>query len=539
MSLIKSYQAYLIKPIFDKGLSPTGTSDEVWRIAWILVGVGFIHYFFRYFQGWGLKTCSEQIAIDLRRRLFHKILYLPYETFKQKKVGDLSSIVTSDVKIYSDITNDIFIVVREILMIFGLLFVAFYHDVQLTLMCLGVVPVYYFVFNFVGEPARKWGQKVRGTFGEVSNEVLQGLEGVKVIRSFGAQKFFLGRLIKLHDKYIDGNKKIFSIQENASPLIEFLGLLVFSFILVMGNQKIQSGEMSLGALLSFLASIALVIDPVRRLTRSLVFFRTWSGASDRIFGLLEEYEENLRQEKQEAKYGDIEIHNLTFSFGESQVLKGVDINIKKGEKIALVGASGGGKSLMTHLLINLYEVKSGEIKIDGQDINEYSKTSLRNLIAYVGQDVTLFHDTLKNNIILDKEYDEEKFKKVISESLVEEFLETLTSGVETILGDRGTQISGGQAQRVSIARALYLNAPILIFDEATSALDNKLDKEIQEMIKSEFKNRILITVAHKLNTIQDYDRIYFLDSGKIIEKGSHQELMALKGQYFSYYSVNL
>ena len=329
------------------------------------------------------------------------------------------------------------------------------------------------------------------------------------------------------------------VEEMAHPFVEVVGAIAFSGVIVFAHYRIQSGETSVGEFVSFIAALALFMDPIRKFSQANVHLSQSQAASDRIHKLLETPEEVDDGQIVEASFKDeIKVDDLTFSYGEGDVLKNFSMEVKRGEKVALVGLSGSGKSTLINLLLGLYPVSKNKITIDGEEISQYNLFALRTLFGLVSQDIFLFNDTIRNNLCLGKDFSDEQIKEALDVAYCHEFIDKLSDGLETIVGDRGTRLSGGQQQRITIARAYLQESPILLFDEATSALDNESEKVVQKALENIAGDKTVIAVAHRLSTIQDFDRIYVLHEGHLVEQGNHQELIAARGEYSKLYELS-
>jgi subfamily B ATP-binding cassette protein MsbA len=325
----------------------------------------------------------------------------------------------------------------------------------------------------------------------------------------------------------------------AHPFVEIVGTMAFSAVIVFAHHRIQSGATTIGEFISFVAALALFMDPIRKFSQANVRLSQGQAAGDRIFALLEEEEENFSSGEVISSFSQgIEVKNLSFDYGEGAIIKNLSLEIPKGKKVALVGLSGSGKSTLINLLLGLYPVDKGSIFIDGKDINDYELESVRGLTALVSQDIFLFNDTIKKNLTIGQEYSDSEIKEALKVSYADEFVNDLPEGLETVVGDRGTRLSGGQQQRITIARAFLQNKDIMLFDEATSALDNESEKVVQKALENAAGGKTVVAVAHRLSTVQEYDCIYVLKEGSLAESGSHHELMAKNGEYAKLYELS-
>jgi subfamily B ATP-binding cassette protein MsbA len=329
------------------------------------------------------------------------------------------------------------------------------------------------------------------------------------------------------------------VEEMAHPFVEVIGAMAFAGVIVFAHHRIQIGETTIGEFISFIAALALFMDPIRKFSQANVKLSQAQAASERIHKLLDTPEEVDQGLISEAEFSEgIIVEGLKFSYGEGDVIKNLNLKVNKGEKVALVGLSGSGKSTLINLLLGLYPFSEGRVLIDGKPLQDYSLHGLRSFFGLVSQDIFLFNDTILNNLCLGKNFSDEQIAEALNVAYCDEFINKLPDGLETIVGDRGTRLSGGQQQRITIARAYLQESPILLFDEATSALDNESEKVVQKALENLAGHKTVIAVAHRLSTIQDYDRIYVLHEGSLVEEGTHKELCALGGEYAKLYELS-
>jgi len=532
LSGIKAFEAYLVKDIFDKGFSADSTFAEVRNLALILIGIGVVNYPLRFFHYFGLRQMVDKATRGVQSVIFKKFQKLPASFFTQQKQGNLISTAMSDTYVFGEAFKNSLEVVREPLTAISLLGVAIYHDWQLALVIFATAPLFVITFHYTGKRIRRYVSAAQQDKADMTHSVGESLNGQKIIKAFGLQDYVNERFEKVQDLLIAHRTKSNSAEEHSHPLIELIGSLAFAGVLVFAHHRIISGALTTGGFISFVAALAMFMDPVRRFTKANAKLNQARAAADRIFKLL-----NIPEELEEGKkeltgfHDSIEFRNLTFSYGEGDVLRNFNLTIKKGQKVGLVGLSGSGKSTLVSLLLRLYPVDNGTIFIDGVDINDYSLSSVRGLFSLVSQDIFLFNDTIKENLTTGEEYSEEEIQKALEISYSEEFIKELPKGILTPIGDRGLRLSGGQSQRITIARAFLKNRDILLFDEAISALDNESEKIVQKALEKVAGHKTVIAVAHRLSTLKDYDLIVVMKEGEAIEQGSHESLMEQNGEY--------
>lgn len=539
LALLGGAQVKLVKPIFDKGLDPSSPVEEVYKLAAMLLAIGLINFPCRFFHFYWLRFVVDRATCTLREELFKKMQNLPTQFFSDSKQGTLISHLLNDTQVFASGFRAVIDLIREPLKATVYLTLAFWSDWQLTLVIFFIAPFLVLIFGISGKKVKKNQAKVQTSFGELTHNISDGLSAHKITKAFNLQSFVSQRFNKAQNSYFSNVMKTTFVEEMAHPFVEVVGVMAFSSVIVFAHYRISSGEVSIGDFISFVAALALFMDPIRKFSQANVKLSQAKAAADQIFSVLD-YEEERSTGKNDSLelHNEIKINNLSFNYGDADVLKDFSITIKKGEKVALVGASGSGKSTLINLLLGLYPIDRGEILIDGVSLDEIQLLKLRELYSLVGQDVFLFHDTILSNLTIGKEFNEKEIQTSLDVSYAWEFIKDLPEGLNTIVGDRGARLSGGQKQRVTIARAFLQNSDVLLFDEATSALDNESEKIVQKALDEIAKDKTVIAVAHRLSTIQNYDKIYVMNSGRIIESGNHTELINLKGEYFKLYELS-
>lgn len=529
---IKGAQAYLVKPIFDKGLSSTSTFDEALYFALILLGLGIANFPARFFHFYWIRFVVDKATCALRSKIYGKLQKLPMNYFSKNKSGELLSSVLNDTQVLSQGFRASIDIIREPLTAFIMLGLALYRDWQLTLVIFAVTPLFIIIFGKSGKKVRASQGEAQEFMAEMTHNLSEGLQGQKISKAFNLQDYVQSRFEKSQERFFNFLMKTTKVEELAHPLVEFVGAMAFSGVILFAHHRISTGEMSTGDFISFVTALALLMDPIRKYSQANVKLNQARAAGDRILKVL-----SLEDETDEGKIetsdfnSEIEFRNITFSYGEGDVLKNFSLSVKKGEKVALVGLSGSGKSTLVNLTLRLYEVDHGEILVDGKNIKDLTLKSLRSLFGLVSQDVFLFNDTIKENLELGENRSFEEIERSLKISHAEEFIKNLPEKEQTIIGDRGTRLSGGQAQRITIARAYLKKSPVLLFDEATSALDNESEKIVQAALDDLSQGHTVIAIAHRLSTIQNFDKIIVMKDGEKLQEGNHEELIAQDGEY--------
>ncbi len=536
---IKAYEAYLVKDIFDKGFSPDSQFSDARNLALILVGLGLLNYPLRFFHYFGLRQVVDKSTRLIQSKIYHKFQHLPASFFSQQKQGNLISTAMSDTYVFSEAFKNSLEIVREPITALSLLGVAFYHDWQLTLIIFATSPLFIMTFHYTGKRIRKYVGLAQQDKAEMTHIVGEALGGQKIIKAFGLKDYIVARFERVQDLLIEHKTKSNSAEEHSHPLVELIGSIAFAGVIIFAHHRITSGALTTGGFISFVAALAMFMDPVRRFTKANAKLNQAKAAAIRIFGLLAVEEEPQGQGKELSECKEsIEFRNVSFSYGEGVVLKNFNLKIKKGEKVGLVGLSGSGKSTLISLLLRLYQVTEGEILIDGVNVDEYTLDSVRRVFGLVSQDIFLFNDSILENLTTGDVHTEAEIQEALDISYASEFIKDLPNGLSTTIGDRGIRLSGGQSQRLTIARAFLKNRDILLFDEATSALDNESEKIVQAALERVAGHKTVIAVAHRLSTLKDFDRIIVMKDGRKIEEGSHQQLMVTDGEYKKLYELS-
>jgi subfamily B ATP-binding cassette protein MsbA len=349
----------------------------------------------------------------------------------------------------------------------------------------------------------------------------------------------MSRFEKIQDLFLEHRKKSNAAEEHSHPLIELVGSVAFGGVIIFAHHRISSGALTTGGFISFVAALAMFMDPVRKFSKANAKLNQARAASSRIMNLLNLEEEKETGTKTLSSFNSsIEFQNVSFSYGDGDVLKNFSVTIKKGQKLGLVGLSGSGKSTLVSLLLRLYPIEKGRILIDGVDFHEYTIESVRNLFALVSQDIFLFNDTVKENLLVGENHTVDEIQNSLEISYAHDFINELPQKIETHIGDRGLRLSGGQNQRLTIARAFLKDRDVLLFDEATSALDNESEKIVQAALERVAGHKTVIAVAHRLSTLKEFDHIVVMKNGMKVEEGNHQSLIQLQGEYSKLYQLS-
>jgi len=525
-------------------LESGGVERALLFICIISFSMFFFKNLFRYLALFVLAFLRNGVVRDLRNSLYNKIVELPISYFSEKKKGDTIARVTSDVQeIEISFLNSLEAIVREPLTIAFTLISMFAMSAKLTLFAFILLPVSGVIISSVSKKLKAKSLLAQNETGTFLSFIEETLSGLKVIKSFTAER-------KMEDKFQVSTSRFYRLMNSvlhrnnlASPMSEFLGSATIIAILYYGGRIVLLGEgdMKPQEFLGFIGLFYLILNPAKAISKAIFSVQKGNASAERIMDILDaenEIVDNPDGIVNPSFERNIEIRNVSFKYKDEYVLKDFSLNIPKGKTIALVGQSGSGKSTLANLILRFYDVNKGEILIDGVNIKDIKKESLREMMGLVTQESILFNETVSNNITLGT--DQATSEKVVAAAKIanaHEFIMDLPEQYETNIGDSGNTLSGGQKQRLSIARAVYKNPPIMILDEATSALDTESEQLVQKALEKLMENRTSVVIAHRLSTIQKADEIIVLQKGKIVEQGKHNALLEKKGAYYKYVTM--
>lgn len=529
-------QAYLIKPLLDK-IFINKNEFYLKMLPLVVIAVFFFKGLFYYIYFYILEEVGQTIIRDLRIKIFEHVHTQSLSFFSSMPTGTLISRVISDVNLMQGaVSNALVSSMRDFFQVIILLGVILYMNWKLALFSLIILPLAFASIVYFGRKFRRLSTRSQEETARVSNILHETITGNRIVKAFGMEEYeghrFRNQATRLFNVVIQ-DARYRSLQH---PYMEFIGGIAIVLIIWFGGNEVIKGTATPGTFFSFLTALIMAYDPVKGVSRINSTVQQGMAAAARVFTLLEikpEIADSPDAVPMPPFSEAIEFDDVTFAYGDdSPVLRNISLRIPKGEALAIVGPSGGGKTTLTNLIPRFFEILEGRLLIDGRDVKQVTLKSLRSQIAIVTQQTILFNDTVRNNIAYgDPGRTDEEIREAARAAHAMDFINNLPQGFDTIIGEGGTRLSGGQQQRISIARALLKNAPILILDEATSALDTESEREVQKALENLMKNRTTVVIAHRLSTITNADRIIVVKDGQMVEKGSHEELLARQGEY--------
>ena len=505
-------------------------------LAVIMVIATMMSNAFRYLGNRVVENMRINMMRNMRNMLYSHIIYMNLAYFTNSRKGDIMSRIMSDVMtVRYTVTNTLQVVIREPFLIIGYVFVMVTISWKLSAFSAIYLPVMALTIGYIVKRLRRSAMQAQETFGELNSVLDESLSGMKVVKGYNAEGFFKSKFAYINQKYSNISKKMAYRQQLASPMSEFLGILAAAGLVIYGGSLAINGTLSAGGFTTFLLIFTQVMRPIRSLTDAFANLNQGLASGERVLELLDAENpiKNAPDAAELAEFkGSIEFRDVRFSYEEREVIRGISFTVRKGETVALVGPSGGGKSTISDLIPRMYDVKGGEILIDGRNIKEYTLHSLRAQMGIVSHETVLFNDTIENNIRLgDTESSHEDVVRAAKVANADNFINECDLGYDTNIGDRGAKLSGGQRQRLSIAGAVLKDPAILILDEATSALDTESERLVQEALDTLLVGRTSIVIAHRLSTIKNADKILVIEDGLITEQGTHHELIGKNGTY--------
>ena len=553
---------YFIKPFIDQGFSqPTGVTsvagdmlptsqgfnsdnEMLMKAPFFVIGMFCLRGLANFVSTYCISYMSSRLIMNMRQQVFDHYLSLPVSYIDRENTGNLISRVTFDTEQIARASGSALIsMVRDSVTVVGMLAIMFYYSWKLSLCILVIGPLIGFVVSFVSRRFRKVSKQIQAAMGGVTAATEQMLKGHKNVLAFGGQETEKERFSKVNNSNRQQTMKLAVAQAISQPVIMIIGSFALAFVLYAASFDSLKDQLTAGTFAAVIGAMLAMLQPIKNLSRVNAEFQRGLAACTTVFELLDRAPEadNGKYEIARAK-GHLAFNDVSFRYPEQEdlALKGVNFDVQPGKTIALVGRSGSGKSTMASLITRFYSgLEQGDIKLDDVSVNDYSLASLRSQIALVSQQVTLFNDTIANNIAYAYPGDvtREQIEEAARLAYAMEFIQELPNGLDTMVGENGVLLSGGQRQRIAIARAMLRNAPVLILDEATSALDTESEKAIQLGLDNLRNNRTSVVIAHRLSTIENADEILVIERGEVIERGDHKSLLEKDGHYAKLYSM--
>ena len=517
--------AYLVEPVLNK-IFVEKNEKLLYILPCAIIAIYVIKNIGTFMQAYFTAYIGQDTIRRFREKMVANLLNLDMDFFNEFRTGELISRTTNDIdRIRSIVSSIIPELTRESVTIIGLLCVVVYQSPKLAFFALVVMPVAIYPISRLAKRMKKISKQSQEKTSDITSALSEIFTNIEIIKANNAQEYEHSRFIDENNKFFRLNLKSVKIEQLVSPLMETIGSIGVAAVIIIGGKDVIDGHINMGAFFSFLTALFMLYTPLKRIVNIYNKMQDAIAASERTFFLMDKVsqikdgQKELNEEINLIKFNDVRL-----SYGDKEVLKGINLEANKSEFIALVGSSGGGKSSLMNLLMRFYDVNGGEILINGINLKDIKIHSLRQNIGLVTQRVYIFNDTVAKNVAYGREFNEDAVINALKLANAYEFVSKLDNGINTILNEFGTNLSGGQRQRIAIARALYQNPQILIFDEATSALDNESEKEITKAINNLRSKKIIFVIAHRLSTVESADKIAVLSDGRIVDTGSDEEL---------------
>lgn len=535
-SVANLYVPWLIKEVIDQVLADKDMM-MLNLIAVSIVAAFFLRSVFLYEQHYLMSYVAQKVIIDIRSEIYKKLQKLPIAYFEKRQTGTVMSYVTNDVSAMQEgLSNHIIDGVTEGVILIGSFAMMCWLHWKLTILTLIIVPLVGYTMNIFGRKLKKTSFTMQERVADITSLLQEALSAIRVIRSFVREDYEIKRFDEQNQANFIAQMKNAKLMAMLAPVVEFLAAISVTMILWYGGMEVIDGNLTAGALIAFLVYAVNLSNPIKRLSRVYGNIQKAMAAAERVFNVLDTEEEI--QDASDAKVlppvkGNVKLNDVKFSYVEGELaIKGISMEAQPGQMVAIVGASGSGKSTIANLIPRFYDLQSGSIEIDGYDIRSVTQESLRAQIGIVPQETVLFNGTVYDNIRYGKlDATKEEILAAAKAANAHEFISQMTNGYETQIGERGTLLSGGQRQRIAIARAILKDPQILILDEATSALDTESEKIVQEALDKLMVGRTSFVIAHRLSTIVRANIIIVMDRGEIVERGTHEQLLANGGIY--------
>ncbi len=533
--------ARLMELMLDDGF--IGKDPEI--IKWIpaaVVGVFIARAVSGFASDYGMAWIGRTVIQTLRTQMFERLLVLPNQYYDNTSTGETISRFTFDVEqLAHAATTAVTILIKDFLMVAGLIAYMFYKSPKLAVVFLILGPIIALLIALISKRFRLISKRIQSSMGTITHVLEESVQAQRVVKIFGGQKYELDRFNGNNNKNRQQNLKLIVASAASTSILQLIVAIALAVIVYIAIQEGVKGQISPGVFTGFMAAMMMLFAPIKRLTNVNAVIQKGIAAAESVFDFLDIEPESAQGDfsTQRVK-GELKFDNVNFTYSsnqDKQVLKNINLHISPGETVAFVGRSGSGKSTLVNLIPRLYDGYQGDIFLDGVSIKDYRLENLRHHIAYVGQEIVLFNDTIAHNISYGSDVSDDKIRQAAISAHALEFIDKLPEGMQSLAGEKGVLLSGGQRQRLAIARALLKDAPVLIMDEATSALDTESERAIQDALETLTANRTTLIIAHRLSTIENADKIVVMDQGTIVEVGSHSELLAKSGAYCALHSI--
>lgn len=521
-----SGSAYVIKPLLDE-IFIAKNAEMLHTIPFMVIGLYFAKGFGGYIQAYYISYIGQDIVRIVRDKLLAHVLTLDIDFFQKKHGGELISRITNDInRIQAAVSSQIAEIIREGLTIIALIGVVIYQSAELAFYGLVVLPMAIYPLTVLAKKMKKLSFRSQESNSDITTNLSETFNNIEIIKA-NSTEFLEAKKFQAHNKnFFNINIKSVKTNELVSPIMETLGAIAIAVVIIVGGREVIQGELTVGSFFSFMTALFMLYTPIKRLSSLYNKMQDALAASERVNEIFDTKATILTgNDEFPTKIQTVEFKNTQLKYDDFTALNGINLKASRGEKIALVGDSGGGKSSLVNLIIRFYEISEGEILFNDKSIKNIDIKSLRDQISIVTQRVYIFNDTISENVAYGQELDEQKVIDALKQAHAYNFVMSLENGVHTKLDEFGTNLSGGQRQRIAIARALYKNPQILILDEATSALDNESESIISEVIDEVSKDKITFVIAHRLSTIKSADRIAVFQGGKIVCQGNEEQLL--------------
>jgi subfamily B ATP-binding cassette protein MsbA len=541
VAAMTALSALIIKNVLDD-VFIAGDRDLLLLIPIAIIAIYVFKGTFRYVRTYVMSRAGLKMVRDIRNELYEHMHSMSLSFFTETPTGVLMSRVTYDVNMMQmAITEALVGAFRDVFTILGLIIVVFYRNAQLGMLAMIGLPLAFYPLVKFGKRMKKASRRSQENMGNLNKLMQEKISGAGLIKASGTESAELEEFKEENEKLVRSFLKIQRVKALSNPVMEFIGAASVALIIWVGGLTVINGKMTVGEFFSFLAALMMLYEPVKHITSVNNVIQQGLSAAERVFDILDispEIDDAPDAIDIPRSSGHITFTDVSFRYGKEWVLKDINLDIPSGTKLAIVGTSGGGKTTMVNLIPRFYDVSEGQITLDGYDVRKITQSSLRKQISIVSQDVILFNDKIRKNICYGIEnVSDPDLEGALRSAYALDFVNSLPDGYDTVIGERGARLSGGQRQRLSIARALLKDSPILILDEATSSLDTEAEHLVQKALQNLVQGRTTITIAHRISTVKDADRIIVISSGRIVESGRHEELIDMEGEYSRLYSL--